>query len=367
MSISAGIRSLAIALPPTARTNDYYRKRYPELVAKTEEGSLQRLFARAGAAPTDLFTEELTPYLSDPFRGTVERRVLPETGTALSLELEAARKALDALGMDPSRVDLILSASFLPDQIGVGNAVFIAQALGIHAAAWNIETACTSAIAALTNACALVQAGQFDNVLVVISCTYSRAADDADSLSWFFGDGAAAYVVSRVPDGEGLLGSKSIATVETCSAFRFEEGVNRPADRRFVVRSSARAGTIVRENAMAYIRECCEGAASRAGIRLKDVDFLVCGTQTPWMHSFAARALEIDPARTINLYAEVANIGAAMVPVNLHTAASRGLIKPGDLVLLYNFGGVSTAAAAVVKWGQTALGPPMDPPRERIV
>jgi 3-oxoacyl-[acyl-carrier-protein] synthase-3 len=99
---------------------------------------------------------------------------------------------------------------------------------------------------------------------------------------------------------------------------------------------------------------------------MNDVDFLVCGTQGAWIHKFAASALGIDPERTITLYPQIGNIGAAMIPVNLHTAASRGLIKPGDLVMLYNFGGVSTAAAAVVRWGKTALGPPMEPP-ERLL
>ena len=36
----------------------------------------------------------MMPYMDDPFRGTVERRILREGETSLSLEVRAAKRAL---------------------------------------------------------------------------------------------------------------------------------------------------------------------------------------------------------------------------------------------------------------------------------
>ncbi len=57
-------------------TNDYYQEKYPELIAESEQKSLARLFSRSDSTPSNKFDLEMMPYLKDPFRGTVERRVL---------------------------------------------------------------------------------------------------------------------------------------------------------------------------------------------------------------------------------------------------------------------------------------------------
>jgi 3-oxoacyl-[acyl-carrier-protein] synthase-3 len=49
-------------------------------------------------------------------------------------------------------------------------------------------------------------------------------------------------------------------------------------------------------------------------------------------------------------------VGPALLPVNLHRAASSGRLRPDDLVLLYTVGSVSSAGAVVLRWGDVALG-----------
>jgi 3-oxoacyl-[acyl-carrier-protein] synthase-3 len=44
-------------------------------------------------------------------------------------------------------------------------------------------------------------------------------------------------------------------------------------------------------------------------------------------------------------------------PTNLHHAASHGLVRPDDLVLVSSVGSVSTAGAVVMRWGDVGLGP----------
>jgi 3-oxoacyl-[acyl-carrier-protein] synthase-3 len=355
--ISAGIRALAAHLPTTARTNDYWRERHPELVEAHERASLARVFgvADAAASSAEPFDVEMAPYLTDPFRGAVVRRIA--TGTALELDAAAARKALAAASLDPREIDLAIVTSFLPDQLGVGNAAFLARELGLRCPAWNLESTCSSALVALQTACAYVRAGDATSVLVVVSCTYARVADPSDSLSWFFGDGAGAFVVGRVPDGEGVLGTGTIHTAETCDTFHYDfvDGGIRIGARRETSR-------ILRETAGGYLSACCDRALARAGVAVSDIALFAFNTPTAWYAKTCSRVLGIPAERAVDTYPLYANVGPALMPINLHHAATSGRIAHGDLVLAFTVGSVGTASAAVMRWGDVAIGPAVPAP-----
>lgn len=73
----------------------------------------------------------------------------------------------------------MLLGSFLPDQLGVGNGVALVRALELRCPVWHIETACTTALAALEMARALIAGGPYRKVAVVISCSYSKYDEEA--------------------------------------------------------------------------------------------------------------------------------------------------------------------------------------------
>ena len=356
MSASVGMRSLAISLPRTIRKNDFWRERYPKLVADEERKTLARLWkANERAAPVDPFEIAMAPYLSDPFRGARERRVLDPGQSAASLELDCARRALDAAGLRADQVGLLVASSFLPDQIGVGNATPLAKALGHKGAAWNVETTCSGALVALQNACALIKGGEFETALVIVSCTYSRVADEDDTLCWFLGDGAGAFVVGRTPPGASYLGAKTLNTGDTCNTF-FYEVVADARGPRIRMDCTPETGRVLAETSQPYLRASCEGAAQAAGVKLSEIDFFVFNTPTAWYGEFCRRALGVPEERSVDTYPEYANVGPALLPVNLYRAAASGRLKPGDLVLLYTIGSVSSAGALVMRWGDVALG-----------
>ena len=358
---SVGLRSVAASMPSRVRTNEYWRQKHPLMVADAE-AELARLWQKQNAPSTHAFDIEMARYLGDPFRGTVNRRVLRPGETALSLELGAARDALAAASMMPQDVDCIIVTSFLADQIGVGNSARLCKALEYKGAAWNLETACSSSLVALQTAVALVRSGEHENVLVVSSCTYSRVCDDADSLGWFLGDGAGAFVVGAVPEGEGVLGTKIVNTAATCDTFYYDIDKDGPVGPRIRIHAHEKTGRIIRDVSEPYLMECTTGALKAAGMTMKDVDIFCGNTATAWMASFYARALDIDPVRVVDTYPSYANIGSALMPVNLHHAALVDRVKPGDVVVLYSIGSVSSAGAVVMRWGNVGLGPEIPPP-----
>ncbi|MBI2395611.1 MAG: 3-oxoacyl-ACP synthase [Deltaproteobacteria bacterium] len=355
MSISVGMRSLATAFPRIVRNNAHFRERHPEVVAAAEEKALARLWQKG--APRNPFASEMEPYLADPFRGAVERRVLAPDESALSIELKAAQEALAAARLGGRDVDCIIVASFLPNQIGVGNAPRLAEAIGARCAAWNLETACSGSVVGLQTASALVRSGEHRQVLVVASCTYSRYVDERDTLSWFLGDGAGAFVVGPVEEGLGYLGGTSIHSADTCGTFSWELEVDEEGYPRIGMVASPSTGRVLAETAEKYVRECCVRAADRAGVRLSDIELFVFHTPVPWFAPFAARVLGVAPERTTSVNAWTANIGPALMPANLHHAARLGRLRRGDLVMVQSIGSASSAAAAVMRWNEPALGP----------
>ncbi|MBL9038988.1 MAG: hypothetical protein JNG84_10765 [Archangium sp.] len=349
------MRSLAVSFPKTVRPNSYWAEHHPEMVQGKRDATLSRVWSAPASDAPDIWTQEMLPYVDDPFRGTKERRWLEPDETVTSMELDAALQALRAAGLDAGQVDLLIASAFLPESVGVGSAAFLAKALGLRGAAWNLETACSSALVAFETACALVRAGTYQRVLVVVSCAYSRVVDDTDTLAWSIGDGATAFVVSHVPSGEGLLGSKTVHTGETCGAMFYElvQGTTAPVIRMRASESAARA---LRETAQRALTECCTTAVKQVGLTLNDIDFFAVTTPMAWYSTFCQRTLGFDAKKTFNVHPRYANVGPVLMPANLFHAAHEGKVRPGQVVLLHTVGSVSSASAAVVRWGEVGLG-----------
>ena len=90
--MAIGIKSVAYHVPSQIRSNSYWHEHHPQLVADAERHNLAKLWKRREAAAPNRFDRVMDPYLCDPFRGAVERRILAEHETGLSLEVAAARE-----------------------------------------------------------------------------------------------------------------------------------------------------------------------------------------------------------------------------------------------------------------------------------
>ncbi|MBD2683118.1 MULTISPECIES: 3-oxoacyl-ACP synthase III family protein [Nostoc] len=353
---SVGIRSLALSFPSTKCTNDYYRQKYPQIVSQSEQKSLARLFSLADSTPSNEFDQEMLPYLQDPFRGAVERRILAPGESSLTLEYRAARDALEAGKFSIEDIDLAIATSFGTEEVVAGNAAFLVNQLGLHCPAWNLNSMCSSGIVALQTASTLVRAKEYRNILVVTSCAYSRLLDERDTLSWITGDGAAAFVVSELKANQGILGSKIVHSAETCGAFHTEIAEDSQGKLRLFMKTGKGANRVISNTAADFVLRCCEGAAATANVTIEQIDFFIFNTPTAWFTKFGAQILGINPERTINLYPEYGNIGPVLPLANLYHAALSGKIHENDLVLVYSFGASANATAIVMRWGDVALG-----------
>lgn len=353
-----GIRSLALCFPDKIRTNQYWQE-------KSMSGAVlnaprrSRVKRHREFPPSedglDIWSHAVAPYLSDPFRGSVERRVIGSKESSRSLECRAAQEALSAAGLVSDAVELLIVTSIFSESLGLNDASNLSQQLGLQAPAWNLEATCSSALVALQNACALVKANVYKNILVVVSHIGSNASAEDDTLSWSLGDGAGAFVVSSLKSGQGILGAKMIHTAETRGAYIYEL-VNKLQDQpRICLRTGDNASSLA-ETAVEFVRICCQGALAAAGVTLEQIKFFSFNSPSAWYVNVCAQALNIDPARTINLYPYYANIGPVAPIANLYHGMQNGNFQEDDLVLVYTTGAASTAAAMVMRWGDVTLG-----------
>ena len=356
MAQSIGLESVAVSTPDRVLTNDHWRSRHPQLVREAENRLWMWKKPMEWTEGSEAFNREMARYAGDPFRGARERRYLPAGGTALSLETAAAREALDVAGLGPEDVDLLICSSFLPDAAGVGGAAFLARELGLRGAAWNLESACSSALVGLQTACSLIASGQNRRVLVVTSCTYSRAVDEDDPISWGVGDAATAMVVSEVGEGAGLLGSHVVHSGDTCDTVAYHLETGADGEPRMRLRTASTTAQVLRGTSERYLRECCHGAAEKAGVDLGEIGHFVFNTPLAWYARFCARALGVDAERNLSVYPLYANAGPALMGLNLLHAAHWRNFNPGELVLFYTVGSVSSCGAAVLRWSDVALG-----------
>lgn len=325
------------------------------MVADAEQHALARLWASEDTG--SLFERAMAPYAADPFKGSLERRVELSATASVDLHAQAVGALVQSWSGGLEDFDFAIVSSMRPDTIAVGDASWLARKLDLDCPAINVETACSSAVMSLDLACSLVAAGRAERVLVSVSCTYARDVEETNSLAWFLGDGAGAFVVERSETAACPLGAHRISTRETCGAF-LHELVTDQGQAQLRMRTSRGAGAVLHETAEPYLRRACDGALSDAGVSLSEIALCVFNTPTAWYADFCADVLGVDRAKTVSVYSRTTNIGPALMTANLHQAASDGRLRPGDLVLIYTVGSASTAMAMVVRWGDVALSAP---------
>lgn len=105
--------------------------------------------------------------------GIRQRYIAGEGETTASLGAEAALKALEAAGLAPADIDMIICATSTPDNTFPSAAVNIQNRLGMtHGFAFDVQAVCTGFVYAMTTADAYIRGGLAKRVLVIGAETF---------------------------------------------------------------------------------------------------------------------------------------------------------------------------------------------------
>lgn len=285
--------------------------------------------------------------------GIAERHIADKDETTVSLGEAAARKALDAAGIDAQSIDLIILATATPDNTFPASAVQIQNRLGIrHGFAFDMQAVCSGFVYAMTTADLYLKSGMAKRALVIGSETFSRLLDWSDRTTCvLFGDGAGAVVLEAQPvadenEKRGVLVSRLRS-----------DGIHK--EKLYVDGGPSTTGTVghlrmegreVFKHAVGMITDVIEESFSLSGYDADDIDWFVPHQANRRIIDASAKKLGIAAEKVVVTVDRHGNTSAASIPLALDTAVRDGRIKQGDLVLLEAMGGGFTWGACLVRW-----------------
>lgn len=272
----------------------------------------------------------------------------------ITMGVAAAQAALADAGLQPGDIDLIIGAAAVPYQPIPATAPLYQRGLGIAdgaVAAFDVNSTCLSFVSALEVCGALLASGRYRRALIVSSEVASRGLpwDTRPQVAGLFGDGAAAAVVEYAPGALFTRFRTYPAAYESCGigagGTRFDfhtQAAAFAAHSRFDM-DGKELFRVTSKHFVPFV----DDLLAEAGWHRDEIDLIVPHQASPMALAHMIRQCGFDPARVVDICANVGNQIAASIPFALTHAKDR--LRRGDKVLLLGTSaGVSFGGAALV-------------------
>jgi 3-oxoacyl-[acyl-carrier-protein] synthase-3 len=278
--------------------------------------------------------------------GIVQRHIAEDSQTSSDLALEASRRALEAAGVAPAEVDLIVVATSTPDYIFPSTACLLQAKLGAKdCPAFDVQAVCSGFVYAMASADAFIKSGQYKNALVVGAEVFSRILDWNDrGTCVLFGDGAGAALL--VADSKpGIHASVMHADGSQVGLLSVPGNVSRGC----IVGSPylQMNGPGVFKFAVKVLDEVARETVAAAGMRLEDIDWLIPHQANVRILEATVRRLGLPSDKLVVTVDHHGNTSAASVPLALDEYIRAGKIRPGHRIMMQGVGGGFTWAATL--------------------
>ncbi len=292
--------------------------------------------------------------------GIRERRIANDE-TATGLAIEAAVDALGFAGIEGKELDLIIVATSTPDFLYPSTACMVQAAIGAdHAAAFDLEAACTGIIYALSVAQQFIATGTYKTALVIGVDLHSRFLNWEDrNTCILFGDGAGAFVLQASETENDILSTYLRADGTGAQLLKIPNpGTNYPHaapetvinEEKIVQKFVEMSGRPVYEFAVKAVPEAVKTAMEKAGIKLEEIDYFVPHQANIRIMLSAAERLGIGKDKVISNIDKVGNTSAASIPLAFWQAIQNKQIKIPAVCALVGFGAGLTWGAAIIRW-----------------
>ncbi len=252
----------------------------------------------------------------------------------------ACQRAMDAAGVGPSDIDMLLLATTSPEYICPGTAPAVANELGLDCGALDIQAACSGWVYGLPIAQGFLMQGM-DRILLVGAEALDKITDYHDrGTGILFANGGGAAVIEADPSEVGaLLGWDLGADGKYIHIIHAEHGGVLQMDGKEVFRQ-----------AVVAIQRTVQNTLERAGVSVDDVSLFIPHQANVRIVESAWKKLGISMEKTAMVLETTGNTSGATIPLALHDALINDRIENGDLVLFIGFGAGMTWGSALVRW-----------------
>jgi 3-oxoacyl-[acyl-carrier-protein] synthase-3 len=274
--------------------------------------------------------------------GIEERRSAQPGERLFEFAAAAGAEALVEAGIAALDVDLIVLATTSNEDLMPAAAPRVAAVLGATAAAcYDVNSACTGFLSAVSVACGQIESGRAVNVLVIGADLMMPLTDPDDrGTAAVFADGAGAVMMRGAMESRvGPIVLRSDGT--KADLIRIDR-------KELVIRMQ---GHETFRYAVDLMAESTIEAVALAGLELADVDLFVYHQANARILRAVGERLGISGERVLNSIAKLGNTSAATIPLALAQAKRTGQLRQGARVLLGAFGAGVSWGATVIEWG----------------
>lgn len=332
-----------------------------------------KLLGTGACAPEKIVTNDDLAGLVDTndewirTRTGICRRHVVTKETLTSMSVAAARQALEAAGLSPMELDMIIVATLTPDEPLPNASSAVQKALGARRAfCFDLSAACSGFVYGCGCAAMYIKGGAAKNVLVIGAEVLSKIVDWSDRKTCIlFGDGAGAAVFGASTQ-PGYLGMDMGTDGErgyTLTMFERDmdnpfmtdgqkAAVNQTRDENGQCQPRSRYvymdGPEVFKFAVKQVPESIHKLLDAQNLTVNDIDHFVLHQANYRIIESVAKRLKVGLDKFIITIDEYGNTSAASVPLALDELMRSGKVKPGDKIMISGFGGGLT-------WGSVLL------------
>jgi len=281
--------------------------------------------------------------------GIRQRHIAADNENASDLALAASRRALEAAGIRPQDIGLIIVATTTPDMVFPSTACILQAKLGIkNTPAFDVQAVCSGFVYGLATADHFMRGGQYGYALVVGTEAYSRILDWKDrSTCVLFGDGAGAVVLKqdRAP---GIMSTHLHADGSYAGMLAVPGTVAKGAVKGTPLLKMD--GNAVFRFAVKVLGEVAVEALQANHLRKSELDWLIPHQANIRIIQATAKKLGMSMERVVTTVDRHANTSAASIPLALDEAVRDGRVRSGQHVMLAGVGGGFTWGSILIRW-----------------
>ncbi len=272
--------------------------------------------------------------------GISQRYFCGDGETTTSLAIEAARLALERSGIAPEEVGCVLVATSSGEYAMPSTACLVHAALGLpeNIPAMDVGAACAGFLFAMETARGLLLASGRRYALVIGAEQMSSVLDMSDrNTCVLFGDGAGAAMFELDPNAE----------YTSVQGVRGSDVIRVGGPRR--TQAMTMDGQAVFRFAVSTLPQCVNDLLQKASLTTDDVDWVVCHQANVRILDSSIRRLKMPAEKFYKNLDRYANTSAASIPIALDEMNEKGLLTPGQRIILVGFGGGLTWAGAMLR------------------
>jgi len=325
--IEAKITAFGTNVPNKRIDNDFYEK----LIDTTDEWIVSRTGIKTRYHTTD------TEFTSDLCEAAIKDML-----SRYPVTLEA--------------VDMIIVATVTPDQPMPAMSCVMQLKFNIpHTGAIDIFAACAGFAYGLTLAKGLIAAGTHKKVIVLAAETLSKITDFEDRTSCIlFGDGAGVVIVEAAQNGEkGNIGACLTGSYGEGGPDLYMSGLapNLYGTEIKRNRKIVQNGKKVFKWAINTVSKEIPRLLAMDGLTIDDIDWFVPHSANMRILEGISSELKVPMSKFLESITNFGNTSSASIPLALNQALKSNIVKKGDKMVFFGFGGGLTYAGNVVTWG----------------